>query len=481
MALFRRIKSPRERHVTQNTSEGEKVKESEKSPSGHRRHKSDEHIVVAVEPSIFEEPEPPELPPRYRSSAGGSFSFGVGYRRTQSSGTMSVNFKTPGHAPGKSQDDYFVPADTLRNLSVGATPEQTSYISKPTHLPDPQTLQDQRIMTMHQKIMSHNAPGFRESQKQRRCKSFDKLVDNSDYSVPFDVLQELEREESGHVPPPKPPTKRASHGRGKIPDSGFSSGELLRSNTQPPNYEPPPPPEDDKEELELDRQTDSVSPHSPTHSHSPRAGDYDDPWDSSKFQLHGKGVRKGSRHRADTEPPKVLALSPHFDPYKSTHTRAHPTNHVHHDPSPEPEPPLPPKHIDSIPDLKDPRISPSPPPPPLPESTRPRASTGESDYCEPPDSTSYRQEGQESLHGYVNQPPLHDKNGGRSNGMNNYVNQPDFPPQLPPRSSFIINHKKKHSYPPLVPPDISNPPDIHQPLPPPAFPIEASMRLEEQP
>lgn len=434
MALFRRIKSPRDpkdRHVTVTPIASEQ-EAKEKSLSAHRRHKSEE-IIFSVDPAIFEG-EPPELPPRNRETTSGSFSGRpvgsiASYRRTRSSGTMSANFKVSGHPPRKSQDDYFVPADTLKKIASASAVQG--------NLSTPHTIQDKRNMTMVEKIMSHNDPEFRASQKQQnRSKSFDKLIDTCDYSVPFDVLQD--QETTTVIPPPKPKRHHTSHGRVKVTE------ETVHPPSQPPpNYSPPPPPPPDSfEEPTVD--TESVSPHSPAVSRV--GGDYDDPWDSKKFK------KKMSRNRSDTEPLRV-PQQPHIDPYKSPKSSQTALNHV------QEEPPLPPKPSNHN---EDSRATPSPPPPPVPETSRPRASTGESDYCDPPG---------EGEHNYTNQ-PLH-ANGGP---LHEYVNQPAFPPQLPPRPQ---NKKKQHGYSPLVPTDMSHPPDIQSA--PPAFPIDISIALEEQP
>ena len=463
--VFRRIKSPRETKDRQVTaispglqpfvSEQELKEVKEKALSSvHRRHKSAENIVLSVtEPSIFNEeepselPQPPELPPRNRETTSGSFScdrpLGAAYRRTQSSGTMSASFK---HAPRKSQDDYFVPADTLKKIA-SASAVQFHHHSPVGNTSSPRTIQDKRNLSMVEKIMTHNDPDFRASQK--HTKAFDKLIDNSDYSVPFDILQQ-EQQAGTAVPPPPKPKRHTGHGRVKVPSEPDSQ--------PPPNYSPPPPPPEVlREELAVStidtvERPSSVSPISPSVSVS-RAGDYDDPWDSKKFSMNTKKLRQ----RAETDPLKT----PHFDPYKSPKA-------THHNLSTSEEPPLPPKPYE-LEDHEDPVTTPSPTPPPVPESSRPRTtSTGESEeyYTEPP------REGTGQLD-YINEKPLHVVNGGGL-PLHDYVNQPAFPPpQLPPRQ------KKKHGYSPLVPADISSP-DIASTIHPPAFPIDISIMLEEQ-
>lgn len=441
MALFRRMKSPKDRHVTHQTLET-----SSSSPSlipaepFHRRHKSEEDIILAVESStaILDE-SPPELPPRNRSDssgAGGSFSTVSGYRRTQSSGTMSTTgFKSHPPAAGtRPQEDYFVPADTLRNMSVSGSSPQPS----PARL----LAQDKRHMSMHDKILSHNAPDFRASQLNRSVEKLH-VTDTGDYSVPFDVLGEGDARKG--VPPPKPPhSKRGSRKPQEAPEK----------LSEPPDYLPPLPPSVNEEEEEIEQ----VSPQSSPSISKPRPGDYDDPWDSTKFIK--------LRQRSETEPQKLMANR--IDPYKSPKGSNNELS--------ETEPPLPPKLPDTTSTLtttvasvpNDTHfLSPSPTPPPVPETSRPRASTGESDYVEPPDSVL--------PHNDEMSMPLHERVLNGEGYMHDYVNQPACPPKLPPRAT----NKKQHGYPQLLPSDISHPSDI-QPLMPPAFPIDTSCSLEEQ-
>ena len=504
MALFRRIKSPREIRnpptpgvavvVEQQTTVEEAKK---KSLSGHRRHKSDElpKILENRESDVLKTVKkiqpPPELPPRNRVGSGGSITHVTpGWRRTQSSGTMSVSFKSTGHLPRvPPQQDYFVPADTLKNIKNPLNGHGAGVV-----VVHPPTQQEKRNKHMHQIIMSHNAPGFRESK--RKSRSMDKLIDICDYSVPFDFIQDPEKnndksegivksktpelppkskggtsENTTHTLPPKgkgnapvKPSKLPNHGRHKT--DGFDSSHC---GSDPPCFAPPPPPsQEEEEDIEDPELTmyNSSSPLSPSPTIN-RVSDYEEPWDSRIRNLINPG--KGSRrHRYETEPKVVTTgLTPTFDPYKSPRTQRSQSNT--HESSPEPDPPRnnSRNNTEHVPEHGN---TPSPPPP-LPESSRPRVNTGESDYCTPPDAI---------LHDYINQPPLHDTNHHLNGGVSphDYINQPPVPPHSPLRSTSV-NLKKKPRYPPLVPTDPHYSPDTHS-LPPPAYPIETSVPLEDQ-
>lgn len=444
MDLFRRMKSPKDRHVTHQTLETSSSSPSIiVSESFTRRHKSEEDIVLAVDSSAANLDEsPPELPPRNRSDSSGSafFNASSGYRRTQSSGTMSTTGFKSQAAGMRPQDDYFVPADMLKNMTIsGPSQASGSAISPSRYL-----AQDKRHMSMHEKILSHNDPDFKATQMTIEKSA---VVDTGDYSVPFDVLGESDGRKG--VPPPKPPHSKRLGSR-KPP-----SNEKL---SEPPDYLPPPPPEEEEEA----QQVTPVSPQSSPNISQPRPGDYDDPWDSTKFIK--------LRQRADTEPQKLS--TPRFDPYKSPKGSSNELTEAA-------EPPLPPKLPDNTSVLgttttatavltNDIHLQPSPTPPPVPD-TRPRASTGESDYIEPPDSVL--------PHNDEMSAPLHERVLNGEGYMHDYVNQPACPPKVPPRAS----NKKQHGYPQLVPPDISH---IHvsdiQPTLPPAFHIDISSPLEEQ-
>lgn len=441
MALFRRIRSPRElKPMTPSTD-----------PQTER-----DSIVSISDPLGIDllgtSGEPvPDLPPRNNSTGGGSFSSSTSYRRTQSSGaTMSsshsMSVKLPGHQPRPQEADYFAPSDLVMPITI------------------PPTVQEQRNQNMHDKIMTLNAP----SSKTTKSRSFEKLTDMSDYSVPFNVLQDEEREkiERGGSVGANKGFKRSAQTRSHGEEAMRSSivPPIVPPNL-PPDYRPPPPPKDLPEQLSPDEIEPSISPNP--------EGNYECPWDSKKFLLHGKGKQR-SKTDLDSENSSPPAVDPYRSPNLPHHSASHfATTQPPLDPSPEPElPPLPPRaggHYETAipstthhPPHRERSATefqqPPPPSPPVPESARPRAITGgpggESYYCVPPDAETVH------VRGYVNQPPLHDKL--LENGPS-YVNQP---PPLPPR------------YKELVPPGntLSHSPDIRTPT----FAIDTSQPLEDQ-
>ena len=484
MALFRRMKSPRTEEFKTTTGaaadkqSGEEHKKKErkkgKSYSAHRRHKSDElnSIVELTEteaPSFLSQSEevvdyqlsdpgpfnpPPQLPPRHRGGSGSTFNITrpnlhnhpiPSWRRVHSSGTMS----SPGKGIPPTQD-YFVPVDTLRNVHrTSFAPSHNGAIGGPVH--GGHSTKDKRNKEMHNKIVARNDPTMMSKRKSR---SLEHLIDTNDYSLPFDIVTD----KSGVDP----------HGKSRSPESLLSAHsnhthQSSRSDTNltrtsqtppakpvrqtrdfnnPPTFAPPPPPQD--EEINL--------PPSPTVVR--RGDDYEEPWDSSRFNIPRPSRRQTESSKSD------IQKSPRM-------TRSH---IIHHETSPEPDlvvPGVPPRSSSRNRSETADGTTGHSPSSPLLDTNRPRTITGEQtagDYCIPPDAI------------------LHDikevgavVKGGQGGKLlhGGYINQPPIPPHTP------SNRVERHRYPPLVPSDyyIS---DI-QNLPPPAHPIDLSIVLEDQP
>lgn len=493
--MFRRMKSPRsvefrntsvagvgsvdkQNQPIQTSEELNKRKDRRKGKrfSEHRRHRSDElnSIVESTEfasepptflsqseevvdyqlsdPSPFPVLPPPQLPPRHRGGSGSTFNLSrsvnlsrPGWRRTQSSGTMS----SP-KGPQPPHQEYFVPADTLRNV------QRTSFVpvahngavGGPTNHHLHSSSKDKRNLEMHNKIVAQNDPTMLNKRKSR---SLENLIDTSDYSLPFDVVPERSDSQSKSRSPEGQAVFNLSQ-----PQTTRSDSNLTMHNTStppakprrtrdfnPPAFAPPPPPSNEEERVN--------SMHSPTVVR--RGDDYEEPWNSSKFHL--PRPHSSRRQRTETVTPVSLSSSSN-DTYKSP--RPHRSHTINHETSPEPEfvPGVPPRKNRS--ETTEGLISHHSLSPQL-DTHRPRTTTGEpSDYCIPPDAI------------------LHDgvSNGGGVlgwGGDQGYVNQPPIPVRT--------DMKQKHRYPPLLPSehyitDIQN-------LPPPAFPIETAVPLEEQP
>ena len=473
-----------DKHFVQSGEEhkkSSKERKKGKSYSAHRRHKSDElnSIVELTEteaPNFLSQSEevvdyqlsdpgpfnpPPQLPPRHRGGSGSTFNITrpnlhnrpiqqdrPSWRRVHSSGTMS----SPGKGIPPTQE-YFVPADTLRNVQRTSFVPHNGAIGGPVHHHGGHSTKDKKNMDMHFKIVAQNDPTMMSKRKSR---SLEHLIDNSDYSLPFDIVTD----KSGVDPRVKnrsPESLLSAHSN-HTHQSSRSDTNLTTRNSQtppvkparhtrdfnkPPTFAPPPPPQN--EEINF--------PPSPTVVR--RGDDYEEPWDSSRFHLPRPNRRQTESSKSD------IQKSPRP-------TRSHT---IHHETSPEPDlviPGVPPRSSSrNRTETADSTIGHSPSSPLL-DTNRPRAITGEQtagDYCIPPDAI------------------LHDIKEvgavvkGRQGGQllhGGYINQPPIPPHMPP-----IRAVERHRYPPLVPSDyyIS---DI-QNLPPPAHPIDLSVPLDDQP
>lgn len=510
MALFRRTKSPRTSIGTTTVTVGNadkpghhhqceehkrKDKKSSKSFSAHRRHKSDElnsivELTEVVEPPTFlsqseevvdyqlSDPSPlyppPQLPPRHRGGSGGAFNFSRsrpgGWRRTQSGGTTMSH--SPQHQQPPPHQEYFVPADTLKTVQRtsflpshnGAIAEHVQH-GMSSHPASHSSNKDKRNIEMHNKIVAQNDPLLLSSK--RKSRSLENLVDCSDYSLPFDVVSE--RNEGG---PHQGPSKSRSPEGSTLQVSSHHQGQKTHSDSNlsmhntstppakparrtrdinPPSFAPPPPPPG---ETPPDLSPNSVN-------QRPKVDDYEEPWNSSKF------LPRSRRPRTDTD----ISRSPH--PH-------HPRSHtIHHDTSPDTDqvvPGLPPRITTSNSSVRGRTESADVvhlPPSPQIDPHRPRTTTGESvgDYCIPPDAI---------LHDCGINGGSVGWGGGRAGGEEHvraYVNQPPVPP--PTHRTVNSDIKQKHRYPPLVPSEYYIT-DI-QSLPPPAFAIDTSLPLEEQP
>lgn len=432
--------------------------------SPHRRHRSDEtsHIVMANDPAAFSHLElggddtPPELPPRNSGTT-------TGYRRTRSSGTVSA-VASPSAALGpKEEDNYHVPADTLRPAGSGRS-NTASTVS----------LQETKNRIMHNRILSHNLRG--NTQATNSLPEGPAVKDVSDYSVPFNPLDDPARARGGSVPaamgsstslhqPPAPPKLIQAYMRQRG-HSQIVQGHSNDPATAPPDFAPPPPPPGDQ-------LSPPFSPPLPSGSVPPNT-DYEDPWDTKKNlknlpihrrvgddrrftapashrQLphpHSSSQPEGSKPQRKTS--KERGVHHHFNSHGHSSRRDTPgivVDQTHH---------LPRTHSGGTSDYVPPDPSPAWSP------------SGEPDYVVPPDAQDH------PIRVHAFPPPiLHE--GGIVNGGQHYVNQPQLPaplsPPLPPRNS------RTHGYPPLLPDSYITSTD-HRP--PPQWQINPSVPLEDQ-
>lgn len=531
MALFRRTKSPRsvEFRTTAVTGLGNadkpghhseehkrKEKKSSKSFSAHRRHKSDElnsivELTEVVEPPSFlsqseevveyqlSDPSPlyppPQLPPRsrHRGGSGGAFNYsrsrpgGAGWRRTQSGGTT---MSSPQHHQQVPHQEYFVPVDTLKAVhrSSFLPPQNGGTIAEHIHSgaggvsgtghhSSHSSSKDKRNIEMHNKIVAQNDPLLMSNK--RKSRSLENLVDCSDYSLPFDVVSERNdgsqgsksRSPEGGLQVINPSQNQKTHSDSNLSMHNTSTPPAKPArrtrDLNPPSFAPPPPPSSSGET------PPDLSPNST--NHRPKMDDYEEPWNSSKFLPN-----RSRRNRAETDITRVP--HPHHMPSLGSDHKSpkpHRSHTIHHDTSPDSEqvPGVPPRIVSS-----------QQPQQQLPSSPqldphRPRTTTGElvGDYCIPPDAILHDFNGL-GINGNTSVPGWGGGGaGGRAGGEEHvraYVNQPPVPPP-PTHRTVNSDINQKHRYPPLVPSEYYIT-DI-QSLPPPAFAIDTSLPLEEQP
>ena len=448
--------------------------------SPHRRHRSDEtnQIVMAKDPVAFAiglgDEMPPELPPRNTETGP--------YRRTRSSGTVSVvsapvvRQTTP--KSSREEDNYFDPADTLRS----GRSSTASIVS----------LQEKNRMIMHNKILSHNPRGISPLEPS----GAPPVKDMSEYSIPFNQLEDQQRGRGGSVMSVSSMGSNSSLHQSSTTSKIVSAYMAKRGHppplpqgnplndtmTAPPAFPPPPPPE-----AAGGHQPPLSSfspPPIPVSGVVPPSSDYEDPWDARSnlrnLPIHRTRVNDERRFTAPashrlpgsrTSPqPDIHHHHRRSDQHRRTSDQQHRSSSHHHEghhnssrrdkshrKSPV-EPAHPRTHSGSTSDYVPADPSPAWPP-----------ASGEPEYVVPPDA----QDHPIRIHTYP-PPILHDGGGGIVNG-GHYVNQPQLPaaplsPPLPPRNA------RTHGYPPLLP-DPSITPTDHRP---PQWQIDPAIPLEDQ-
>lgn len=348
MAFLRRIRSPRERgeHYSPPQASGSSFR------PGHRRYRSDEsaHIVREVPDTDFldgnhlsqpldsQEPFPegeysapnPPLPPRVSMSKASSNRADV---KRQNSDDDSY---------------YLTPVDTIRrgpaNLALpsGAAP----------------TRSERRLMEIHQRTLTQRQDGSFVP-GHRRVGSSGHVVDTSEYSTPWNSLQEQRHGSSG-APPLRPSRSRSDRAANvrvaQTQDSGedvivvqggipSDDGSRTSSPSSPPMATPAPP-----------------APHLPAKE---GGDDYDEPWDRrfKNFHIHSS-VR--SRGRLDDEQPRHGSVGSRTHHHHTTtsapslHSPPHHSSHPDLPPPPPFQPPPPPVERNSPPPrlFNPPRVSP---------------------------------------------------------------------------------------------------------------------------
>ena len=302
--LFRRIRSPREhREKEEHAPPNRSFSTGQIQLPGHRRHKSDEiRNIVYTDPNGVSNShgpdspreENPPLPPRNLH----------GYR--PASVGHAHQFKKQ---PSSDEDPYYVaPADTIgRKAGLSALQGPTPTVS------------EQRVIEMHQRTQSQKAVSVLGH---RRTGSFGHVIDNSEYSTPWNLLQQQRDKEnsaataSSKVPPKPPRSRDRTPPKRPIIHSQPSDG----SDDQIPVHSPPPP---------LDRSLTN-SPCSPTNP----SDDYDEPWDKKYPDLR-RAVRRqhSGKLKSDGEVAASGSGSSH-----NRHSSHHEPHHRNSRSSPQPEP-----------------------------------------------------------------------------------------------------------------------------------------------
>ena len=359
MAFFRRIRSPREpKHERddrkQMPNRSYSTSAIHATANGHRRHKSNE--VEKIENVIYSEPnvsssqeqswrdENPPLPPRNRPA-----SYSVGH-------SHQLNRQV------SDEECYVAPADTLVRKSA-LNPTQGD---KGGPIP---TQGERKQMHMHHVTLSQKAG-------HRRTHSFGQVIDNSDYSTPWNLIQQGRDRTAAPTAPPKPPKGRDRSSSKMVVQSSHDGGDNIIPVMSPP---PIPPPFTEDRSLTNSPSSPVSSPNTPTSEHPP-CDDYDEPWDKKFKDLHMPKTKPPKHHsvrekvnKSDGESDGASDLNSNM---KRTHSpkppERHPYDHHHDHPLPPHPPPShpPPSH---------------PPPPPYVETEiRPRVGTRGSNRGSPP-------------------------------------------------------------------------------------------------
>lgn len=298
--LFRRIRSPREHKEREEHQPPNRSFSTGQLPAqGHRRHRSDDIKNInytdpnGVSNSHGQDENPP-LPPR-------------NMHRPASVGNAHQLKKQV----SSDEDPYYVaPADTIgRKAGLSVLP--------------PPTASERKVMEMHERTQSQKVVGH------RRTGSYGHVIDNSEYSTPWNLLQEQRGKEQKDKPPKPPRSRDRTPPNRPIIYSQPSDG----SDDLIPVQSPPPP------SLALDRSLTN-SPCSPVDP----SGDYDEPWDRKypdlrmavRRQHSGKNISEGEQAERSASvskhSPKMSEKFPH-DSHQGSPC-AHHRHSSHHEPHP---------------------------------------------------------------------------------------------------------------------------------------------------
>ena len=200
--FFRRIRSPLEHRTTSKHEEKQRSSSTSVIPvqqsNGHQRHGSDD--VVKIENTAYGDPDilsnrshstgtspgdilNPPLPPRNPP------------KQLQQSSSLS-------NTSGKMNDEspvYVAPADTLQRGGTGTSNISKGVLSNYTRaepLSAPPSRTERKVMEMHQLTMSQRQRqdmGQSAAHAQQQRVQVQNVVDNSEYSTPFNLIQQQQQ------------------------------------------------------------------------------------------------------------------------------------------------------------------------------------------------------------------------------------------------------------------------------------------------
>ncbi len=203
--FFRRIRSPLEHRTTSKHEEKQRSSSTSVIPvqksNGHQRNSSDD--VVKIENTAYGDPDilnrshstgtspgdilNPPLPPRNPPK-----------QLQQSCSTSNMSGKMNDESPL-----YVAPADTLQRGGSGTnniSPAVLSNYTRAEPLSAPPSKSERKVMEMHQLTMCQKQrqdSGHSAAHAQQQRVQVQNVVDNSEYSTPFNLIQQQQQQKKG--------------------------------------------------------------------------------------------------------------------------------------------------------------------------------------------------------------------------------------------------------------------------------------------
>lgn len=296
--FFRRIRSPLEHRTTSKQEEKQRSSSTSVIPvqksNGHQRNGSDD--VVKIENTAYGDPDifnnrshstgaspgdilNPPLPPRNPPK-----------QLQQSSSTSNMSGRMNDESPL-----YVAPADTLQRGGSGTNNISPAVLSNYTRAEPPSappSKSERKVMEMHQLTMSQKQRqdlGQSATHAQQQRVQVQTVVDNSEYSTPFNLLQQQQQKKAGSASKGGSSSGSGSGRQRRVPQIG-----MVDENDQIIPVLSPPPGHSDRSQT-----TSPSSPLSTLSSEHEEGGtgggggtvsgggdsDYDIPWDRKFKEL----------------------------------------------------------------------------------------------------------------------------------------------------------------------------------------------------